>query len=864
MATCPNLVALFQIVDAGCISSEEIDSKKLIDQHYYAIASKVRRMAFAANPVLRSLPSPSFELVADADTRVARLLSPQATILKPHELNVPADKFKAQFGLEWQAALDSGKVMNAMDGCAALGKTADEMDTLWGICKKAKKLVKFGGGFYCGLIEVEGKDSLYIFNGFFMSMRSKFTAPGLSIYYYVVEYDGDKLAWSDFRGKVLGPTDPTEAPADSLRGQIFSKWEALGLKAVPDVGDNGVHASASPFEALAERNNWLGKSIADDSFGAALIGAGISQATIEAWSVDPQVLVGGKKGSLFDSVEDQDSGACLDALVATNKENGGGSSSNNTNTAFVFIKPHAVTEAVKDLVSSELAAKGIKILEQGSIASEDIDSKKLIDQHYYAIASKATILKPHELNVPADKFKAQFGLEWQAALDSGKVMNAMDGCAALGKTADEMDTLWGICKKAKKLVKFGGGFYCGLIEVEGKDSLYIFNGFFMSMRSKFTAPGLSIYYYVVEYDGDKLAWSDFRGKVLGPTDPTEAPADSLRGQIFSKWEALGLKAVPDVGDNGVHASASPFEALAERNNWLGKSIADDSFGAALIGAGISQATIEAWSVDPQVLVGGKKGSLFDSVEDQNSADCLAALVATNKENTIVKPVKAVAAWDPNKWAEEPKKMPKEVQEAYRTYSDDGSFGKVAPALDTLEWIKGDAVAYSSEKPTVVVFWAKFAKGDYTTIVGVSDIFDDFKEQAQFIGISLDPVVDDAKSFLKKIGTAMPELDVKKCVVPYSLAFDTGKTVKEAFRTTSGLMSLTASACFIIDAKGKILWREQFGQGYAPKKGQLREQLRRHCAGEGLLSNGKKPVVEDSDEDLADGDMDCDYDSDLGF
>jgi len=29
--------------------------------------------------------------------------------------------------------------------------------------------------------------------------------------------------------------------------------QALGLKAKPDVGDNGVHGSASPFEALAER-----------------------------------------------------------------------------------------------------------------------------------------------------------------------------------------------------------------------------------------------------------------------------------------------------------------------------------------------------------------------------------------------------------------------------------------------------------------------------------------------------------------------------------------------------------------------------------------------------------------------------------
>eukprot|EP01046_Picozoa_sp_COSAG06_P006601 COSAG06_NODE_312_length_17767_cov_17.644895_4_plen_116_part_00 len=39
----------------------------------------------------------------------------------------------------------------------------------------------------------------------------------------------------------------------------------------------------------------------------------------------------------------------------------------------------------------------------------EIDSKQLIDNHYYSIASKATILDPRELNVPADKFEAKFG-----------------------------------------------------------------------------------------------------------------------------------------------------------------------------------------------------------------------------------------------------------------------------------------------------------------------------------------------------------------------------------------------------------------------------------------------------------------------
>ena len=100
--------------------------------------------------------------------------------------------------------------------------------------------------------------------------------------------------------------------------------------------------------------------------------------------------------------------------------------------------------------------------------------------------------------------------------------------------------------------------------------------------------------------------------------------------------------------------------------------------------------------------------------------------------------------DPQRWAEEPANMPKDVPEAYRTYSDDGSFGKDAPSLDTLEYIKDSAVTYSTEKPTVVVFFAKFAKGDYTTVVGVSDIADDFKEQAQFLGIAVDPVIEDAQ------------------------------------------------------------------------------------------------------------------------
>jgi len=294
-----------------------------------------------------------------------------------------------------------------------------------------------------------------------------------------------------------------------------------------------------------------------------------------------------------------------------------------TNSAFVFVKPHAVTPKANAMVKEGLEAAGLKVTSEGDLTSEEIDEKKLIDQHYYAIASKATILKPKELNIPKDKFLKAFGLEWDDALAGGKVFNALDACKEFGCDADALAAGWAESKKADQLVKFGGGFYCGLMKMGDKE-LYVFNAFFMSMRSGFTAPGKSIHYYTVEWDPAKLSWEDFRGKLLGPTDPADAPKESLRGKMLATWEELGLPGKPNTGDNGVHASASPFEGVAERLNWLGAQCKQDSFCKALVDAGVKEETIKAWSVDPQVKIDadGKKGSLFDALEDMDAKTCI--------------------------------------------------------------------------------------------------------------------------------------------------------------------------------------------------------------------------------------------------
>merc|ERR1711997_224350 len=126
---------------------------------------------------------------------------------------------------------------------------------------------------------------------------------------------------------------------------------------------------------------------------------------------------------------------------------------------------------------------------------------------------------------------------------------------------------------------------------------------------------MGIHCYVVEWDPAKLSWSSFRGELLGPTDPKEAPSGAIRKLILDKYKELGLTSEPNKGDNGVHASASPFEGLAEKTNWLGASISEDSFGKALLKAGLSEDTIKAWSVDPRVeLPEGGMGSVFDALE----------------------------------------------------------------------------------------------------------------------------------------------------------------------------------------------------------------------------------------------------------
>jgi len=179
----------------------------------------------------------------------------------------------------------------------------------------------------------------------------------------------------------------------------------------------------------------------------------------------------GKKASLFDLLEDLDYDDCLAKAQAIAGVKGKRPSGKMQ--AFVFIKPHAVTDATEKLATQKFQAAGITVYKEGSLTGSVIEKDKLIDNHYYAIANKASLSKPAELNPPAAKqkeFAEKFGITWKQALADGIVYNAVDACGRLGIDGEKMNEVWSGAKKAGNLVKFGGGFYAGKIPAPQKKS----------------------------------------------------------------------------------------------------------------------------------------------------------------------------------------------------------------------------------------------------------------------------------------------------------------------------------------------------------------------------------------------------------
>merc|ERR1711916_2913 len=103
-------------------------------------------------------------------------------------------KFQEEFGESWETVKSEDRVFNAMDACEKFECDATALEIAW----RAAKVVKFGGGYYCGLVTVGDKSPLYVFNAFFMNMRNNFV--GRTTPFIIIPLNGKAVTW---RGKIL-------------------------------------------------------------------------------------------------------------------------------------------------------------------------------------------------------------------------------------------------------------------------------------------------------------------------------------------------------------------------------------------------------------------------------------------------------------------------------------------------------------------------------------------------------------------------------------------------------------------------------------------------------------------------------------
>ena len=170
------------------------------------------------------------------------------------------------------------------------------------------------------------------------------------------------------------------------------------------------------------------------------------------------------------------------------------------------------------LFQDNCAKNGITIVADGRVNAEDIDKRQFIDVHYGAIAKRAVLQKPAELNVTEkaqSDFESTYGMTWTKAIEDNLVLNATDSAARLNLDANGLEKVWRALEKdgGQAPLKFGGGFYCGKFKDDAGEFFSI-NAFYLNMRAVYTTPPAEIHFFSVTWPEAKLSWADFRGKVL--------------------------------------------------------------------------------------------------------------------------------------------------------------------------------------------------------------------------------------------------------------------------------------------------------------------------------------------------------------
>ncbi|RNE97919.1 nucleoside-diphosphate kinase [Trypanosoma rangeli] len=551
--------------------------------------------------------------------------------------------FFLAFNELWDAAIEGRRVMTPEDAMTMLGLTPQELDAQWWASKSCARLEY---GFYVAYFEQE---QMYVINGFYPRLLESFTAPDSQTCVFVLSWPESRYTWNSFRLEVVGAVDPSAAEPTSLRRLLYDHWREYGLSKEPSLTDNGLDTASGPLEAMAHRFVWMHRRATEDDFGRALLREGVSQEFLEQLVKNPTVTYCGKSRPVFELFENMQSSEVLhhvsvlfdaETLKRANRVGAGlgatatvsgtadwtivlddEDAEEKRNRALLFVKPHANTPETRALVEERvMRVQGVQLVAQRHVSGTEIASQQMMYKHYRTIARYAVKVPPMSINVGTQNramFQEAFGIAWKDALRSGRVWNAETAIHTLGEvSAEELNMMWG---SATKTLKLAPGAYVAYFAPE---NVYVINGFYPYLRDTYGAEDANVTCYIVTWPEARMTWRAFREELVGSTNPSNAPPDSLRGLIRDRWQELGLRYPPTTTDNGVHASAGPLEAVLERHLWMRTPLSHDPLTLRLQGCGLTGALLYRWGSNQEVTLGGKwlSSCVFDLLENKQTSE----------------------------------------------------------------------------------------------------------------------------------------------------------------------------------------------------------------------------------------------------
>lgn len=292
------------------------------------------------------------------------------------------------------------------------------------------------------------------------------------------------------------------------------------------------------------------------------------------------------------------------------------------NVAMIYIKPDANTPAAQQAVRSWLEKKGFRVVKEAGVDANAMQYNAYkFEKQYSVISKRAVHTDPANVSLTAAafvRFQKKFGLSWAVAISQNRVKNAASACEYLEMDVVTFTRAWMKSMQKNLYLQFGRGLCIGYIDnVEGKDAIFVINGFYFGMRSEYEAAGARLHCFSVEFDADSISWTAFRNNILGSSDPLKAHPDSLRRHVAVMAKSLELRHEPSVLHNCVHGSSSAFEAIAEHALWLGAPMTSIPFANRLLSSGIPGAVIKEWLDNP--IVKGRR--VFDHMENLGCDDC---------------------------------------------------------------------------------------------------------------------------------------------------------------------------------------------------------------------------------------------------